>query len=243
MHLNDSKTPFASRRDRHELIGEGSLGEEPFRRIMTDERLARVPKVIETPKLDDDMLTDSCMLHLLRGFAAGMSAVDSASDRERIAALEAAMAREHRLQAALDGAGQFVWDYDCVTGEVYRSAGWSTMLGYDEAPFDSSLAHWMEIAHPDDQKIAYESFRKFIEGRDRAARIRVPSSQCVGCVALDRVQGKDHRASSGRQTAQGGRHIGRHHRAKERGGRARDGEAGGGARESREERVPREHEP
>ncbi|HEY8793759.1 MAG TPA: deoxyribonuclease IV [Gemmatimonadaceae bacterium] len=71
MHLNDSKTPFASRRDRHALIGFGSLGEEPFRRIMTDPRMARVAKVLETPKLDNDMLTDSCMLHLLRGFAAG----------------------------------------------------------------------------------------------------------------------------------------------------------------------------
>jgi deoxyribonuclease IV len=70
MHLNDSKTPFASRRDRHALIGFGSLGEEPFRRIMTDDRLARVAKVIETPKLDNDMITDSCMLRLLRSFAA-----------------------------------------------------------------------------------------------------------------------------------------------------------------------------
>ena len=71
MHLNDSKTPFASRRDRHELIAEGSLGEIPFRRIMTDERLARVPKVIETPKLDDATATDSRMLERLRGYAAG----------------------------------------------------------------------------------------------------------------------------------------------------------------------------
>jgi deoxyribonuclease-4 len=71
MHLNDSKTPFASRRDRHELIAEGSLGEVPFRRIMTDERLALVPKVIETPKLDDATATDSRMLDRLRGYAVG----------------------------------------------------------------------------------------------------------------------------------------------------------------------------
>jgi len=69
MHLNDSKTPFASRRDRHELIAEGSLGEGPFRRIMTDERLAKVPKVIETPKLDDATATDTRMLQRLRGYA------------------------------------------------------------------------------------------------------------------------------------------------------------------------------
>ena len=71
MHLNDSKTPFGSRRDRHELIAEGSLGEAPFRRIMTDERLAMVPKVIETPKLDDATATDTRMLERLRGYAAG----------------------------------------------------------------------------------------------------------------------------------------------------------------------------
>jgi deoxyribonuclease-4 len=71
MHLNDSKTPFASRKDRHELIAEGSLGESPFRRIMTDERLVRVPKVIETPKLDDAKATDTRMLVRLRGYAEG----------------------------------------------------------------------------------------------------------------------------------------------------------------------------
>jgi deoxyribonuclease-4 len=69
MHLNDSKTPFASNRDRHELIAEGSLGEGPFRRIMTDDRLARIPKVIETPKLDDATATDTRMLDRLRSYA------------------------------------------------------------------------------------------------------------------------------------------------------------------------------
>lgn len=71
IHLNDSKTPFSSRRDRHELIAEGSLGEAPFRRIMTDPRLAGIPKVIETPKLDDAEATDRRMLERLRGYAAG----------------------------------------------------------------------------------------------------------------------------------------------------------------------------
>ena len=71
MHLNDSKMPFASRRDRHELIAEGSLGEIPFRRIMTDERLRTVPKVIETPKLEDATATDTRMLERLRSYATG----------------------------------------------------------------------------------------------------------------------------------------------------------------------------
>jgi len=71
MHLNDSKAPFASRKDRHELIGEGAIGADPFRRIMTDPRLAGVPKVIETPKGDEPEVMDRRMLERLRGYAAG----------------------------------------------------------------------------------------------------------------------------------------------------------------------------
>jgi deoxyribonuclease-4 len=71
LHLNDSKVPFGSKRDRHELIAEGTLGPGPFRRIMTDERLAPVAKIIETPKGDDAETTDRRMLELLRSYARG----------------------------------------------------------------------------------------------------------------------------------------------------------------------------
>ncbi len=69
LHLNDSKLPFGSRRDRHELIGEGTLGPEPFRRIMRDPRFAGVIKVIETPKGDDEVTQDRRMLRRLRAYA------------------------------------------------------------------------------------------------------------------------------------------------------------------------------
>ncbi|MEW5931221.1 MAG: deoxyribonuclease IV [Gemmatimonadota bacterium] len=69
-HLNDSQCPFASRKDRHAEIGEGSLGDAPFRRIMTDERFAAVPKVLETPKGDDHMAADRRNLARLRSFLA-----------------------------------------------------------------------------------------------------------------------------------------------------------------------------
>jgi deoxyribonuclease-4 len=69
LHLNDSKTPFASHRDRHELIAEGTLGAEPFRRIMRDPRLRGVIKIIETPKGDDLVTMDRKMLRRLRAYA------------------------------------------------------------------------------------------------------------------------------------------------------------------------------
>jgi deoxyribonuclease-4 len=49
-HLNDSKKPLGSRVDRHEHIGQGYLGLEPFRRIVNDRRFRALPMLLETPK-------------------------------------------------------------------------------------------------------------------------------------------------------------------------------------------------
>ena len=49
-HLNDSKKPFGSRKDRHESIGKGEMGLEPFRHLMNDPRLEQIPMYLETPK-------------------------------------------------------------------------------------------------------------------------------------------------------------------------------------------------
>jgi deoxyribonuclease-4 len=49
-HGNDSKKPCGSRVDRHEHIGEGCLGLEPFRRLLNDSRFAGTPILIETEK-------------------------------------------------------------------------------------------------------------------------------------------------------------------------------------------------
>jgi deoxyribonuclease IV len=51
-HLNDSKKPCASRVDRHEHIGKGCIGVEPFRWLVNDPRFATLPMLLETPKLD-----------------------------------------------------------------------------------------------------------------------------------------------------------------------------------------------
>ncbi|HYC92167.1 MAG TPA: deoxyribonuclease IV [Thermoanaerobaculia bacterium] len=65
-HLNDSKKPLGSRVDRHQHIGEGELGLEPFRFLLNDARFKRIPKVIETPK-PDEAEADRRNLATLRG--------------------------------------------------------------------------------------------------------------------------------------------------------------------------------
>ena len=52
-HLNDSKKPLGSRVDRHEHIGKGFIGLDGFRNIMNEERIAHIPKILETPKGKD----------------------------------------------------------------------------------------------------------------------------------------------------------------------------------------------
>lgn len=65
-HLNDAKFGLGSRRDRHERIGKGKLGAKAFRLIMQDRRLAKVPKIIETPELTEKGEQD---LRLLRKYS------------------------------------------------------------------------------------------------------------------------------------------------------------------------------
>lgn len=59
-HLNDSEGTLGSNRDRHTLIGDGEIGEEPFRWLLADERTRGVPLILETPKEweDDDLEKD-----------------------------------------------------------------------------------------------------------------------------------------------------------------------------------------
>ena len=49
LHLNDSKNPFASHKDRHELLGQGSLGLKTFETIVNCEALRGRPMILETP--------------------------------------------------------------------------------------------------------------------------------------------------------------------------------------------------
>jgi deoxyribonuclease IV len=48
MHLNDAKSTFESRVDRHNSLGKGNIGLEPFRFIMQDDRINNIPLILET---------------------------------------------------------------------------------------------------------------------------------------------------------------------------------------------------
>ena len=64
-HCNDAKAERGSKLDRHQHIGKGSIGLEPFRRLLNDERLAHAAFIAETPI--DEPLDDLTNVNALKG--------------------------------------------------------------------------------------------------------------------------------------------------------------------------------
>jgi AP endonuclease 1 len=80
-HLNDSKVPLGSKKDRHWNVGKGFVGIELFRAVMNDPRLAGVPLILETPPEGDEKTgwretytREIALLYSLQGTAEGDSA-------------------------------------------------------------------------------------------------------------------------------------------------------------------------
>lgn len=72
IHLNDSKSDLGSRVDRHEHIGQGQLGLEPFRFLVNDARFRGIPMTLETDK-GPDLAEDRANLEVLRGLVGRVS--------------------------------------------------------------------------------------------------------------------------------------------------------------------------
>ncbi|MFQ6040211.1 MAG: deoxyribonuclease IV [Candidatus Poribacteria bacterium] len=68
-HLNDSKSGFNSRVDRHEHIGKGEIGSEGFKLLINDERFKKVAMIIETPQSAKMHQINLAILKGLKGFA------------------------------------------------------------------------------------------------------------------------------------------------------------------------------
>lgn len=69
IHLNDSKQPFGSNKDRHDHIGDGEIGLEGFRQFVNDPRLDGLPGILETEK-DDAGENDRRNIATLKGLVA-----------------------------------------------------------------------------------------------------------------------------------------------------------------------------
>ncbi len=65
IHVNDSRDPLGSRRDRHARVGSGTIGLEPFRAFLHTTGLRHVPLVLETPGTIDEQIHDVALVRRL----------------------------------------------------------------------------------------------------------------------------------------------------------------------------------
>jgi PAS domain S-box-containing protein len=71
---------------------------------------------------------------------------------DRKQAEDALQLSEERLQLALEGSGDGLWDWNIATGDVYLSPRWLQMLGYEENELPYLVRTWQQLIHPDDRE-------------------------------------------------------------------------------------------
>lgn len=81
---------------------------------------------------------------------------------ERIKIQEALRQNEERLSMALEAAQEGLWDWDSVTGEIYRSPRFYTMLGYEPGEIPPTYQGWKDLVHPDDIDEAKKNVREVL---------------------------------------------------------------------------------
>jgi len=75
-------------------------------------------------------------------------------------------AGEERFRLAMQGANDGIWDWDLLTGEVYYSPRWKSMLGYADDELEHRLETWSRLTHPEDREATLALVRNYIEGRE-----------------------------------------------------------------------------
>ncbi|MBZ9634827.1 sensor histidine kinase [Clostridium sp. FP1] len=78
--------------------------------------------------------------------------------------MEELKANEERLNFALEGSGDGVWDWNAITNEMIYSKGWKGMLGYEENEIQNLFSEWDKLLHPDDKESAYLKLNRYLEG-------------------------------------------------------------------------------
>jgi diguanylate cyclase (GGDEF)-like protein/PAS domain S-box-containing protein len=82
--------------------------------------------------------------------------------------LEQLRISEERWQLALRGAGDALWDWDLVTGRIFRSPRWCSMMGYDESEIGETREDLIRLIHPDDLESTNSAVASHLAGRTPA---------------------------------------------------------------------------
>jgi PAS domain S-box-containing protein len=92
-------------------------------------------------------------------------AARAGAEIERQQAEQALRDSEERWNFALEGAGEGVWDWNMLSGEMLLSGRYEEMLGYGRGGIEPSVDAWAGSVHPDDLPRVQDNLRQYLEGR------------------------------------------------------------------------------
>lgn len=125
-----------------ELTGNLLAGREP-RKISQSRNYTKDGLVIDCEWYHSALLDDSGNLISILSLAQDMTARKQLENAQMIS--------EERLQLALEGSGDGLWDWDITTDEVYLSPRWLAMLGYEANELPGHISTWENLIHPEDK--------------------------------------------------------------------------------------------
>ena len=118
------------------------------------------PTVVSPGCSDEAMVNPADSVVALRAQVMALNRANQ-SLREQLVA-EQAMVRRWRM--ALESTGDGLWDWNPITNEVFFSAQWKTMLGYDDHEISNRLEEWDSRVHPYDKAQCYADLEKHLRG-------------------------------------------------------------------------------
>jgi len=86
--------------------------------------------------------------------------------------LEAVKKKLAQYQYAAAGANEGLWDRNLITGEVFISLPWISMLGYRKEEIQEEFELWENLMHPEDKEDAVNALNEFIEGKRKEYNIQ-----------------------------------------------------------------------
>ncbi|NEQ80253.1 MAG: PAS domain S-box protein [Moorea sp. SIO2I5] len=106
---------------------------------------------------------------------------------------------QERLQLALEGSGDGLWDWNITTGEVYYSPRWLEMLGYDVDELPGYLSSWEKLIHPEDKALVKSLLNACLKNSSVLFacdhRVRTKSGQWKWIAIYGKVVAHDHKGN------------------------------------------------
>jgi PAS domain S-box-containing protein len=99
--------------------------------------------------------------------------VQEITERKRVE--DALRKSEERYALAVDGVNDGIWERDLITGEVYFSPRWKSMLGYEDHEISNNIFEWKKRIHPDDYQTAINANKAYLNGHILPMRLNISS--------------------------------------------------------------------